>query len=944
MSNSQAPKSAKPSKASTLPPSSNPPKPSSLSSHLAMVELKQRILTSLSKLSDRDTYQIAVEDLEKIIQSLSPDSLPMLLNCLFDSSNDPKPAVKKESLRLLSMLCNCHGELAASHLTKIIAHIVKRLKDADSGVKDACRDSIGALSGQYLKGESGGTLVGLFVKPLFEAMGEQNKGVQSGAALCMAKMVECAADPPLAAFQKLCPRICKLLNNQNFMAKASLLPLVASLSQVGAIAPPSLEALLQSIHECLGSTDWVTRKAAADALTALALHSNNLIADRAASTITALEGCRFDRMKPVRDSMTEALQLWKQIAGKGEDGIADNQKALSHGKHVGYVLLWVALLMFNPALLFDKLITIAAVDGENPQPAELLEKNGLNIPNAGDKKTDPSAKDSSNNLPPTSDSVSKGKGGSIPDKAVVILKKKAPALTDKELNPEFFQKLETRGSGDLPVEVVVSRRYLNSSNLKNEEESETNDPDARRRSNYLGNSQADDFNASSSIRNRNIERGAAGVRDKWPEEKINGKDLRTRAFDADDRIDINQREPSGNRLGFSKVDGQSEGSFISNKGNWLAIQRQLLQLERQQAHLMNMLQDFMGGSHDSMITLENRVRGLERIVEDMARDLSISSGRRGANFTVGFEGASNRPLGKYNGFSDYSSKFSGRIPFGERFAQSDGIGPGVRGRGPSWRSEMADDWDFPAFGASRNGQVGSRRAPASGSLDGRSPKSEHESEQVGGRRAWEKGPGPVRLGEGPSARSVWQASKDEATLEAIRVAGEDGGASRTGRVPELTAEAVGDDNVGPERDPVWTSWSNAMHALQVGDMDSAYAEVLSTGDDLLLIKLMDRSGPMVDQLSNEIANEALHAIVQFLLEQDLFDICLSWIQQLVEVVLESGPDALGIPMELKKELLLNLHEAASTMDPPEDWEGVAPDQLLLQLASAWGIELQQFDK
>ncbi|KAG5139505.1 hypothetical protein JHK84_033273 [Glycine max] len=34
-------------------------------------------------------------------------------------------------------------------------------------------------------------MVGLFVKPLFEAMGEQNKGVQAGAAVCMAKMVEC---------------------------------------------------------------------------------------------------------------------------------------------------------------------------------------------------------------------------------------------------------------------------------------------------------------------------------------------------------------------------------------------------------------------------------------------------------------------------------------------------------------------------------------------------------------------------------------------------------------------------------------------------------------------------------------------------------------------------------------------------------------------------------
>ncbi|OMP04438.1 Armadillo-like helical [Corchorus olitorius] len=910
MSNSQAPKSTRPSKASTLPPpSSNPPKPSSLSSHLAMVELKQRILTSLSKLSDRDTYQIAVEDLEKIIQSLAPDTLPMLLNCLFESSNDPKPAVKKESLRLLSMLCNCHGELAASHLTKIIAHIVKRLKDADSGVKDACRDVIGSLSGQYLKGESGGTLVGLFVKPLFEAMGEQNKGVQSGAAICMAKMVECAGDTPLAAFQKLCPRICKLLNNQNFMPKASLLPVVASLSQVGAIAPQSLEALLTCIHECLASTDWATRKAAADALSALALHSSSMIADKVASTITVLENCRFDRMKPVRDSMTEALQLWKLIGGKGEDGAADEQKASSH-------------------------------DGDNSQPAESSEKNGLKSSNAGDKKTDPSAKNSSNDLSHASDSVSKGKGGSIPDKAVVILKKKLPTLTDKELNPEFFQKLETRGSGDLPVEVVVPRRYLDSSNAKNEEASEPKDPDSRRRSNGMGNSQADDLHASSSSKNRNIERGPAGVRDKWPEEKVNGKDSRVRATDADDRTDVNQREPSGNRLGFPRMDGQSEGSF-SNKGNWLAIQRQLLQLERQQAHLMNMLQDFMGGSHDSMITLENRVRGLERIVEDMARDLTISAGRRGGNFSAGFEGSSNRPSGKYNGFSDYGSKFGGRISYGERFAQSDGIAPGGRGRGPSWRSEMSDDWDFPAFGASRNGQVGSRRAPAGSSLDGRSPKSEHESD---GRRGWDKGPGPVRLGEGPSARSVWQASKDEATLEAIRVAGEDNGASRTGRVPELTAEAVGDDNAGPERDPVWTSWSNAMHALQVGDIDSAYAEVLSTGDDLLLIKLMDRSGPTIDQLSNEIANEALNGIVQFLLEQDLFDICLSWIQQLLEVVLENGPDALGIPMELKKELLLNLHEAASTMDPPEDWEGAAPDQLLLQLASAWEIELQQFDK
>lgn len=764
-----------------------------------------------------------------------------------------------------------------------------------------------------------GSVVSLFVKPLFEAMGEQNKGVQSGAAMCMARMVESAPDPPVAAFQKLCLRISKLLNNPNFLAKATLLPVVSSLSQVGALAPQSLEPLLQSIHECLGSTDWATRKAAADTLTALALHSSNLIRDGAASTLAVLEACRFDKIKPVRDSMTEALQLWKKIAGKG-DGVSDD-KATSH-------------------------------DGEISESAE-LENNDSKNSNSGERG-EPSGKDSSGGGSSTSDSVSKAKGGSISDKAVGLLKKKVPALTDKEPNPEFFQKLETKGSGDWPVEVVVPRRCQNSSNLNNEEESEPNDTGSRRRSIRGGSCQPDDVNGSVNIKYRNSERGNASSfskqRDtddpsqyKSAEDRVIGKDTNTRARDADERDDINHRDSSGMRAGFSKTDGQSEGSF-NNRGNWLAIQRQLLQLERQQAHLMNMLQDFMGGSHDSMVTLENRVRGLERVVEDMARDLSVSSGRRSSNFMQGFDGSSNRSLSKYNGFSDYSGSRLGRAPYGERFAPSDG---GMRGRGPSWRSDMSEPWDFHTYGGSRNGQMGSRRGQGGGgSLDSRSPRSDHESDQVSGRRAWDKGAGPVRFGEGPSARSVWQASKDEATLEAIRVAGEDSGSARTARVaiPELTAEAMGDDNVVQERDPIWTSWSNAMDALHVGDMDSAFAEVLSTGDDMLLVKLMDKSGPVIDQLSNEIASEVIQAVVPFLLEQNLFDICLSWIQLLVEIVMENGPDVFGIPMEVKRELLYNLHEASSTMDPPEEWEGATPEQLMVQLASAWGIDLQQFEK
>jgi hypothetical protein len=60
----------------------------------------------------------------------------------------------------------------------------------------------------------------------------------------------------------------------------------------------------------------------------------------------------------------------------------------------------------------------------------------------------------------------------------------------------------------------------------------------------------------------------------------------------------------------------------------------------------------MGGSHDSMVNLENRVRGLERVVEEMAREMSLSSGRRGGGPALGFDSSPGRSS-KYNGFHEY---------------------------------------------------------------------------------------------------------------------------------------------------------------------------------------------------------------------------------------------------------------------------------------------------
>ncbi|CAA2996712.1 Microtubule-associated protein TORTIFOLIA1 [Olea europaea subsp. europaea] len=66
--------------------------------------------------------------------------------------------------------------------SSLSSHLAMRLKDLDSQVREACCNTVGSLSALYLKGGGGSDWVAsLFVKPLFEVMGENNKAAQGGA-------------------------------------------------------------------------------------------------------------------------------------------------------------------------------------------------------------------------------------------------------------------------------------------------------------------------------------------------------------------------------------------------------------------------------------------------------------------------------------------------------------------------------------------------------------------------------------------------------------------------------------------------------------------------------------------------------------------------------------------------------------------------------------------
>lgn len=235
------------------------------------------------------------------------------------------------------------------------------------------------------------------------------------------------------------------------------------------------------------------------------------------------------------------------------------------------------------------MIKIVTTGDENCESVESEEKKST-----PSRRRSEYVKDSSAGASPTgADYFSKETGNNMPEKSASLLKKKVPSLTDSELNPEFFQKLETRSSDDLPVEVVVPRRCIQSSHSQGEKPNLTTDDSGPPSSNNgIADRESSDLYLEKRLGEQAILQDTDDfVRVKWREQRgFLAKDFKTRAFDADDRAEPSQKDPSAARLNFSRSDGHTHGSFMNGKGNWLVIQRQLLQLERQQANLMNTLQ------------------------------------------------------------------------------------------------------------------------------------------------------------------------------------------------------------------------------------------------------------------------------------------------------------------------------------------------------------------
>ncbi|XP_022885324.1 TORTIFOLIA1-like protein 4 [Olea europaea var. sylvestris] len=275
-------------------------------------DLKHRVLTCLHKLSDRDTHAVAASELESIARSLSTDALPPFLSSISATDSSDKSPVRRQCVRLISVLSEHHGNSLSPHLSKLLSAIVRRLRDPDSSVRSACVSASLSLS-SHLTTPSFASITKPFLESLFR---EQDSNTQTGAALCLVSIIEGSQNPDSGSLKRLLPRFEKLAKCESFKAKAALLTLMGSVVELNGVLNGGgnlIKNLVMCLVEFLSSEDWTARKAAAETLMKIAGADNYALSEYKSSCLKTFEAKRFDKVKAVRETMNQMIDAWKEI-------------------------------------------------------------------------------------------------------------------------------------------------------------------------------------------------------------------------------------------------------------------------------------------------------------------------------------------------------------------------------------------------------------------------------------------------------------------------------------------------------------------------------------------------------------------------------------------------------------------------------------------------------
>ncbi|KAL0834135.1 hypothetical protein Bca101_086024 [Brassica carinata] len=783
-------------------------------------ELKKKVVTALNKLADRDTHQRGVDELENTVEHLAPDKISCFLSCILDTDSEQKSAVRKECIRLMATLARFHHGLVAPYLAKMVSSVVKRLKDQDSVVRDACIETMGVLASKMscYEDESYCVFVSL-VKPLFEAIGDQNKYVQSGAALCLARVVDSSPEAPVAIIQRMLTKTVKLLNSSHFIAKPAVIELNRSIILAGGATTKSvLISAMSSFQDALKNKDWTTRKAASVALMEIAATGEKFLGPLKASCISSLESCRFDKVKPVRDSIVLALQYWKGVPGSDSQEPSETVSSVreSYSGAQGDSELFSTSDSKSKDVTSNKYVTDLA--------RKKVPFSARNAPTRYNEKT---KQDNWRIEIAVSESpiVSKVNLHNEESEGSCITKTFAEAANTPEVTYEY-----------IPMEDKADCYVTDAVNENDDIKSVT--------------VSSNSFLASGMV-NPAITSKQFAAEETYSEGQQFSTKLKNRTS-TDSTVTVSSSEINHDCC-----------AQISNE--MASVRKQLSDIENKQSRLIDQLQVFSTGIMNNFSALQSKVLSLEYAVEGIAQNFALHSDISNSNFAKLNQGTTVSPR-----LSSCTSRTSTDIRNRQSTLSS---------------SKYSMTRENKTHGRSKLNEpqgIGKTRSNAFGETG-----QQHTREDI-----WNN------IGQGRRTLSQTRKSSESVTKHCAEVMSGAGG----------SCEDV---------------------------VESEYLEVLSAGDELALVELLDRTGPVLDSLSPNTVNELLSILLSYLLERRFMNSILPWLHQVADLSTTNGANYL-IPSARKRAQVLSAIQETSCMGFSNLAERRAVTQLAMKLRKLWG--------
>ncbi|CAJ2665188.1 unnamed protein product [Trifolium pratense] len=776
-------------------------------------EMKQRVVTALNKVGDRDTHQIGTKELDIILHALTPQSISPFLSCILDIHSQQKTSITKQCLKLMGTLATVYESLILPHLPKMVASVVKCFRDPDSSVREACVEMVAVLAlklGNQNNNHEDKVFV-LLASPIFEALvGEQNKHVQSVSAFCLATIIHNTHQPPLPLLHNILTRILKLLKNPHFMAKPALIELNRSIIQAGGASTQTvLLAAIAGIRDALKDTDWKTRKAASVALGQIALTRASFLSSLRPSCIQSLDSSRFDKVKPVRDAVLQALKYWKILPGHYTTEPSETGSSLKEN------------ICGGDSVDLSSSTTTAESRHRDPK----LQKGNM-----------------------------KSTMGRIP-----LSVRKACQ------NPK---------TGDWHVEVAVPRTHsevefhneeFESSSVTITKPLETVSADITSMQDvdydYVP---TDDKQECSSV--SNYETKFLTSHDCFVNNGLQKPIVRSQRFGEEIScneqmysIKMQMQNPKSSDSTVTESCPQITHQCCVLRANEMTrIQNQLSDIEIKQSNMMHQLQIFTTGIMDALSTIQSRMVGLENVIDRLSQE-SLKGGR--------------------HSFSE-NSKFVRQT--------QNAASPRISICTPKPSSEASTK------------QSGLFSVRSTESLEkkssSRSQPRIHAGDSVDMWKSYK-----VKTAHKFTEDNINSLVEDRQSMSSAQV-------RKNGSIFSSAARTKA-RNGCPESNTNY--WKCVNRLVCEGDLNSAYMEALCSGNELILIELLNKTGPVIESLSVKTVNVLLSTLAPYLLEGKFFNTIIPWLQQIVEMSTVHGPNCIALSIEVEEQLLYAIQEVVN---------------------------------